>query len=154
MWSNQNVQISLGVDLTIKIVYGSKIKPKFCNVSTRQGGSFMAYLDCGICWLRSHPIQNQNLPICLDWGATPTRPVSSCPRGSSFSGNQLVRPKTNRLGRPEWSRSKPNMLLVMFACLIIRTFQLIFSAGTVFSSHNKSTITVFRLVFSAKRTGP
>ena len=106
MWSNQNVQISLGVYLTIKIVYGSKIKPKFCNVSTRQGGSFMAYLDCGIGWLWSHLIQKPNLPICLDWGATPTRPASSCPRSSSFSGNQLVLPKTSGRGRPEWSRSR------------------------------------------------
>ena len=31
MWSNQNVQISLGVDLTIKIVYGSKINPNFAK---------------------------------------------------------------------------------------------------------------------------
>ena len=29
-----------------------------------------------------------------------------------------------------------------------------FSVGTVFFSHNKSAGTVFRLVFSAKRTGP
>ena len=40
----------------------------------------------------------------------------------------------------------------MFASLIIRLFQLVFSAGTVFFSHNKSVGTVFRLVFSAKRT--
>ena len=43
---------------------------------------------------------------------------------------------------------------VLFAYLIIRTFQLVFLAETVFFSHNKSTRTVFRLVFSAKRTGP
>ena len=36
--------------------------------------------------------------------------------------------------------------------IIIRLFQLIFSAGTVFLSHNKSAETVFQLVFSAKRT--
>ena len=42
----------------------------------------------------------------------------------------------------------------MFAYFIIRTFQLVFSAGTIFFSHNKSAGTVFRLVFSAKRTGP
>jgi len=41
-----------------------------------------------------------------------------------------------------------------FASLVIRTFQLIFSAGTIFFSHNKSTRIVFRLIFSAKRTGP
>jgi len=39
----------------------------------------------------------------------------------------------------------------MFASLIIRLFQLVFSAGIVFFSHNKSAGTVFRLVFSAKR---
>ena len=42
----------------------------------------------------------------------------------------------------------------MFASLIICTFQLVFSARTVFFSHNKSTEIVFRLIFSAKRTGP
>ena len=41
-----------------------------------------------------------------------------------------------------------------FASLIIRIFQLVFSVGTVFSSHNKSIGTMFRLVFSAKRTRP
>ena len=40
---------------------------------------------------------------------------------------------------------------VLFAYLIIRTSQLVFSAGTVFFSHNKSDGTVFRLVFSAKQ---
>ena len=46
-------------------------------------------------------------------------------------------------------------LLVLFSSFIIRLFQLIFSAGTVFFSHNISTETVFRLVFFfAKRTGP
>ena len=42
----------------------------------------------------------------------------------------------------------------LFASFIIRLFQLGFSAGTVFFSHNKSAGTVFRFVFSAKRTGP
>jgi len=41
----------------------------------------------------------------------------------------------------------------LFAFLIIRLFQLVFSAETVFFSHNKSVGAVFRLVFSAKRTG-
>ena len=44
--------------------------------------------------------------------------------------------------------------MALFAYLIIRLFQLVFSARTVFFSHNKSTETVFRLIFSAKRTGP
>ena len=37
----------------------------------------------------------------------------------------------------------------LFASLIIRLFQLAFSAGTVFFSRNKSAGTMFRLVFSA-----
>ena len=45
-------------------------------------------------------------------------------------------------------------LMAPFASLIIRTFQFIFSTGTVFFSYNKSAGTVFRLIFSAKRTGP
>ena len=44
--------------------------------------------------------------------------------------------------------------MALFASLIIRTFQLVFSAKTVFLSHNKSVGTVFQLVFSARRTGP
>ena len=36
---------------------------------------------------------------------------------------------------------------VLFVYLIIRTFQLIFSARTIFFSHNKSAGIVFRLVF-------
>jgi len=43
--------------------------------------------------------------------------------------------------------------MALFASLIIRLFQLIFSVGTVFFSHNESLGTVFRLVFSAKQTG-
>ena len=45
-------------------------------------------------------------------------------------------------------------ILAMSASLLIRLFQLVFLAGTIFFSHNKSARTVFRLVFSAKRTGP
>ena len=41
----------------------------------------------------------------------------------------------------------------MFASLIIRTFQLVFSVRTVFFSHNKSARIVFWLVFSAKQKG-
>ncbi|XP_066383269.1 calmodulin-binding protein 60 D-like isoform X3 [Miscanthus floridulus] len=37
-------------------------------------------------------------------------------------------------------------ILALFACLMIRTFQLIFSARTVFFSHNKSVGTVLQLV--------
>ena len=43
---------------------------------------------------------------------------------------------------------------ILFAYLIIHLFHLVFSVGTVFFSHNKSAGTVFRLVFSAKRTEP
>jgi len=46
----------------------------------------------------------------------------------------------------------PFIIMAMFACLIIRTFKLVFSVGTMFFSHDKSAETVFRLVFSAKRT--
>jgi hypothetical protein len=42
--------------------------------------------------------------------------------------------------------------MTMFACLIIRTFQLVFLAGTVFFSHNKSANSTFSRGFSAKRT--
>jgi len=44
--------------------------------------------------------------------------------------------------------------MALFAYLIIRLFQLVFSVGTVFFSHNKLAGTVFRFVFSAKRTDP
>jgi len=43
---------------------------------------------------------------------------------------------------------------LFFSRAMFRTFQLVISAGTVFFSHNKSTGTVFWLVFSAKRMGP
>jgi len=46
------------------------------------------------------------------------------------------------------------VLLALFAFLIIRLFKLVFLAGIVFFSHNKSAGSVFRLVFSAKRMGP
>jgi hypothetical protein len=43
--------------------------------------------------------------------------------------------------------------VVLFACLIIRTFQLVFfSAGTMFFSHSKSTNSTFSHDFSTKRT--
>jgi hypothetical protein len=41
----------------------------------------------------------------------------------------------------------------LFACLIIRIFQLVFSARIVFFSHNKSANSSFSHSFSAKRTG-
>jgi hypothetical protein len=41
---------------------------------------------------------------------------------------------------------------ILFACLIIHTFQLVFSARTVFFSHNKSANSTFSHDFSAKRT--
>ena len=39
-------------------------------------------------------------------------------------------------------------MIALFACLIIRTFQLVFSARTVLFSHNKSAGTVFQLFFN------
>jgi len=44
--------------------------------------------------------------------------------------------------------------IALFASLIIRLFQLVFLTGTVFFSYNKSAGRMFRLIFSAKRTGP
>ena len=41
-------------------------------------------------------------------------------------------------------------LSVLFACLIIYTFQFVFSVGKTFFSHNKSVEIVFQLVFSVK----
>jgi len=53
----------------------------------------------------------------------------------------------------QWHASLLNFFTgSLFTCLIIRIFQLVFSVGTVFSSHNKSIGTVFQLIFSAKRT--
>jgi hypothetical protein len=43
---------------------------------------------------------------------------------------------------------------VMFIQLIIRLFQLVFSAGTVFFSHNKSANSVFQLAYQHSRTAP
>jgi hypothetical protein len=43
--------------------------------------------------------------------------------------------------------------VALFAYLIIRIFQLVFSVGTVFFSHNKSANSTFSHGFSAKRMG-
>ena len=53
-------------------------------------------------------------------------------------------------------KHKLSHFIICWPCslVIIRTFQLVFSAGTVFFSHNKSAETVFCLVFSTKRTWP
>jgi hypothetical protein len=42
----------------------------------------------------------------------------------------------------------------LFTCLIIRLFQLVFSVGTVFFSHNKSTNSVFQPAYQPNQTGP
>ena len=44
--------------------------------------------------------------------------------------------------------------MALFAYLIIRLFQLVFSVRTVFFSPNKFAGTIFQLIFSAKRTEP
>jgi hypothetical protein len=44
--------------------------------------------------------------------------------------------------------------VALFACLIIRTFQLVFSIGTVFFCHNKSANITFSYGFSVKQAGP
>jgi hypothetical protein len=42
----------------------------------------------------------------------------------------------------------------LFTWPIIRLFQLVFSAGTIFFSHNKSTNSVFQPAYQPRRTGP
>jgi hypothetical protein len=44
-------------------------------------------------------------------------------------------------------------IYVLFVCLIIRTFQLIFLAGTIFFSHNKLVNNIFSHDFSPNRMG-
>ena len=44
-------------------------------------------------------------------------------------------------------------VVALFTCLIICTFQLVFSAGTVFFSYDKSAETMFRLVFFSEANG-
>jgi hypothetical protein len=44
--------------------------------------------------------------------------------------------------------------MALFIRLIIRLFQLIFSVGTMFFSHNKSVNSVFQLAYQHSRTGP
>ena len=44
--------------------------------------------------------------------------------------------------------------MALFIYLIICLFQLVFLAETMFFSYNKLVGKVFRLIFSAKRTGP
>jgi hypothetical protein len=44
--------------------------------------------------------------------------------------------------------------MALFIWLIIRLFQLVFSAGTVFFSHNKSANSVFQPAYQHSRTGP
>ena len=61
---------------------------------------------------------------------------------------------TSSLQCGEQEENLPLTSSALFAYLIIRLFQLVFLVGTIFFSHNKSTGTIFRLVFSAKLTGP
>jgi hypothetical protein len=44
--------------------------------------------------------------------------------------------------------------MTLFIQLIIHTFQLVFSAETVFFSHNKSTNSVFQPAYQHSRTRP
>jgi hypothetical protein len=46
------------------------------------------------------------------------------------------------------------VMQALFIRLIIRLFQLVFSAGTVFFSHNKSVNSVFQPTYQYSRTGP
>jgi hypothetical protein len=45
-------------------------------------------------------------------------------------------------------------IMALFIWLIIRLFKLIFSAGTVFFSHNKSANNIFQPAYQHSRTGP
>jgi hypothetical protein len=47
-----------------------------------------------------------------------------------------------------------NATTVLFIRLIIRLFQLVFSVGTVFFSHNISANSVFQLAYQHSRTAP
>ena len=78
--------------------------------------------------------------------------VTSCHYIEQLIVNMLIFFERDKL----WQNSIPKRhgSPVLFASLIIRLFQLVFSAGTMFFSPNKSTETVFWLVFSAKRTDP
>jgi hypothetical protein len=48
----------------------------------------------------------------------------------------------------------PMNTMVMFIWLIIRIFQLVFSAGTMFFSHTKLTNNVFQPAYQHSRTEP
>jgi hypothetical protein len=51
-----------------------------------------------------------------------------------------------------WSSLRPQ--LALFIQLIIRTFQLVFSAGTMFFSHNNSANSIFQPAYQHSRTEP
>jgi hypothetical protein len=53
--------------------------------------------------------------------------------------------------KPTWSHLVV-FIIALFACLIIRIFQLVFSTRIVFFSHNESANCTFNHDFSAKRT--
>jgi hypothetical protein len=44
--------------------------------------------------------------------------------------------------------------LSLFTRLIIRLFQLVFSAGIIFFSHNESANSIFQPAYQTNRTGP
>jgi hypothetical protein len=71
--------------------------------------------------------------VAMCWVTMATVPVSTLQLGT-------------RLNLSWW-------ILAPFACLIIRTFQLVFSVETIFFSHNKPANSTFNYSFSAKRTG-
>jgi hypothetical protein len=63
--------------------------------------------------------------------------------------NSSWRPYTNF----DWEDVAVHKGEALFACLIIRIFQLVFSAKIIFFSHDKSANSTFSHDFSAKRTG-
>ena len=77
---------------------------------------------------------------------------SGNPRATA--SNELLIESVVRVKKVERIEANNLATRVLFACVIIRSFQLVFSVGTMFFSHNKLAGTVFRLVFLAKRTGP
>jgi len=110
---------------------------------------------------------NRTEPVLNGQSHCSTRPthirraahVSSCLPGAKASAESHAetcdapispkRPNAHKWCVCGWKSTKAR-----FASILIRTFQLLFSAETIFFSHNKSPATIFCLVFSAKRIEP
>jgi hypothetical protein len=66
--------------------------------------------------------------------------------------NKNGKQQTTQQEYAQYSSQKRFAVTFLFVCLIIRTFQLVFSAKIVFFSHTKSSNSTFSHDFSAKRT--